>query len=70
MEGADLALFLLILTVRREERVGAGEVVLVGGDPGGDSVSARGLVARDLELAGSFGVSGRNSRDADSSTCR
>ena len=70
MEGADLALFLLILTVRREERVGAGEARLLGGEEGGDGVSARGLLARDLELAGSFGVSGRVSLGADSSTCR
>ena len=70
VEGADLALFLLILTVRREERVGAGEAVV--GEAGGDSVSARGLFTRDLEPAGSFGVSGRESLSliADSSTCR
>ena len=68
VEGADLALFLLILTVSREERVGAGEAVL--GEAGGDSVSARGLFARDLELTGSFGVSGRDPLSEDSSTCR
>ena len=70
VEGADLALFLLILTVSRDERVGAGEAVLAEGETGGDSVSARGLLARDLELPGSFGVSGRASRMAESSTCR
>ena len=70
VEGADLALFLLILTVRREERVGAGEAVV--GEAGGDSVSARGRFTRDLEPAGSFGVSGRESLSliADSSTYR
>ena len=66
VEGADLALFLLILTVRREERVGAGEAVM--GEAGGDSVSARGLFARDLELTGSFGVSARDSLSAASSS--
>ena len=70
MEGADLALFLLILTVRREERVGAGEAVEVVGEAGGDSVSARDLFTRDLELAGSLGVSGSDSLTADASTCR
>ena len=70
MEGADLALFLLILTVRREERVGAGEAVEVEGEAGGDSVSARGLFSRDLELEGSFGVSGSVSLIAGASICR
>ena len=67
--GADLALFLLILTVWREESVCPAE-----GEAGGDSASDRSLLGRDLELAGSFGVSGRETdsftEESAPSTCR
>ena len=69
--GADLALFLLILTACSEERVGPDpEVPEAAGEAGGDSVSARSLLGLCvLELGGSLGVSDRvtDSFTADSS---